>query len=194
MTQHFCTCHVLPMPPASLACCTTQLSLTLVCTLCSLASLMTWKTALLDIPFGGAKGGITVNPKELSLLELERLTRKFVQVRSSTAQDCLPSACKTRHSYASACTLAWSWLASPLKPAKYSSCQEGCGNYVLNCQHTHHLSLLDMSYSSATLTSLRIMLFLEFSLNFSSRTHSAQRTCRRSRTSSARTRTFPRPT
>ena len=47
----------------------------------SLASLMTWKTALLDIPFGGAKGGITVNPKKLSLLELEKLTRKFVQVR-----------------------------------------------------------------------------------------------------------------
>ena len=47
----------------------------------SLASLMTWKTALLDLPFGGAKGGITVNPKKLSLLELEKLTRKFVQVR-----------------------------------------------------------------------------------------------------------------
>lgn len=44
---------------------------------------MTWKTALLDIPFGGAKGGITVNPKELSVLELEKLTRKFVQVRAA---------------------------------------------------------------------------------------------------------------
>ena len=43
---------------------------------------MTWKTALLDIPFGGAKGGITVNPKELSVLELEKLTRKFVQART----------------------------------------------------------------------------------------------------------------
>lgn len=42
---------------------------------------MTWKTALLDLPFGGAKGGINVNPKELSVLELEKLTRKFVQVR-----------------------------------------------------------------------------------------------------------------
>lgn len=41
---------------------------------------MTWKTALLDLPFGGAKGGIAVNPKELSVLELEKLTRKFVQV------------------------------------------------------------------------------------------------------------------
>lgn len=43
----------------------------------SLASLMTWKTALVDVPFGGAKGGITCNPKEMSLGEVERLTRKF---------------------------------------------------------------------------------------------------------------------
>lgn len=45
----------------------------------SLASLMTWKTAVMDLPFGGAKGGITVDPKKLSERELERLTRKFVQ-------------------------------------------------------------------------------------------------------------------
>jgi len=44
----------------------------------ALATLMTWKTAVVDIPFGGAKGGIKVNPKELSAGELERLTRKFV--------------------------------------------------------------------------------------------------------------------
>jgi glutamate dehydrogenase (NAD(P)+) len=44
----------------------------------SLASLMTWKTALADIPFGGAKGGIQVDPTKLSERELERLTRKFV--------------------------------------------------------------------------------------------------------------------
>ena len=43
----------------------------------SLASLMTWKTALVDIPFGGAKGGITCDPSELSQVELERLTRRF---------------------------------------------------------------------------------------------------------------------
>lgn len=47
---------------------------------CSLASLMTWKTAVMDIPFGGAKGGITVDPKTLSERELEKLTRKLVQV------------------------------------------------------------------------------------------------------------------
>jgi glutamate dehydrogenase (NAD(P)+) len=44
----------------------------------SLASLMTWKTAVIDVPFGGAKGGITVDPKELSTAEVERLTRKFI--------------------------------------------------------------------------------------------------------------------
>jgi len=45
----------------------------------ALASLMTWKTALVNIPFGGAKGGIAVDPEELSSSEVERMTRKFVQ-------------------------------------------------------------------------------------------------------------------
>lgn len=44
-----------------------------------LATIMTWKTALMDIPFGGAKGGVAVDPKGLSRLELERLTRRFTQ-------------------------------------------------------------------------------------------------------------------
>ena len=43
----------------------------------SLATLMTWKTALLDIPYGGGKGGIAINPEEYSVHELERLSRKF---------------------------------------------------------------------------------------------------------------------
>jgi len=43
----------------------------------ALARLMTWKTALLDIPFGGAKGGITVDPRHMSKGELERMTRVF---------------------------------------------------------------------------------------------------------------------
>ena len=44
----------------------------------ALASLMTWKTAIVDIPFGGAKGGIAVDPGELSTPELERMTRRFM--------------------------------------------------------------------------------------------------------------------
>jgi glutamate dehydrogenase (NAD(P)+) len=44
----------------------------------SLASLMTWKTAVVNLPYGGAKGGIAVDPGQLSLRELEMLTRKFV--------------------------------------------------------------------------------------------------------------------
>jgi glutamate dehydrogenase (NAD(P)+) len=43
-----------------------------------LASLMTWKTAVVNLPYGGAKGGIAVDPTQLSVKELERLTRKFV--------------------------------------------------------------------------------------------------------------------
>ena len=41
------------------------------------SALMTWKTALLDVPFGGAKGGVRVDPKALSASELERLCRSF---------------------------------------------------------------------------------------------------------------------
>lgn len=43
----------------------------------ALASMMTWKCALMEIPFGGAKGGIKCNPRELSVHELRRLTRRF---------------------------------------------------------------------------------------------------------------------
>jgi glutamate dehydrogenase (NAD(P)+) len=46
----------------------------------SLAALMTWKTAVVNIPFGGAKGGVACDPKHLSPAELERLTRTFVSM------------------------------------------------------------------------------------------------------------------
>ncbi|MFM8293965.1 MAG: NADP-specific glutamate dehydrogenase, partial [Microcystaceae cyanobacterium] len=45
----------------------------------SLAFWMTFKCALLNLPFGGAKGGITLNPKELSKPELERLSRGYIE-------------------------------------------------------------------------------------------------------------------
>ena len=45
----------------------------------SLAFWMTFKAALLNLPFGGAKGGITLNPKELSKQELERLSRGYIE-------------------------------------------------------------------------------------------------------------------
>ncbi len=41
------------------------------------AALMTWKTALLDVPFGGGKGGVKVDPKQLSEEELQRLCRSY---------------------------------------------------------------------------------------------------------------------
>ncbi|WP_017325721.1 Glu/Leu/Phe/Val dehydrogenase [Synechococcus sp. PCC 7336] len=44
----------------------------------SLAFWMTFKCAVVDLPFGGAKGGVTLNPKELSKFELERLSRGYI--------------------------------------------------------------------------------------------------------------------
>lgn len=45
----------------------------------ALASLMTWKTALIDVPFGGAKGGVTVDPATLSDREREELIRRWTR-------------------------------------------------------------------------------------------------------------------
>ncbi|HJR54291.1 MAG TPA: Glu/Leu/Phe/Val dehydrogenase dimerization domain-containing protein, partial [Gemmatimonadota bacterium] len=45
----------------------------------ALASIMTWKTAVVDIPFGGAKGGIQVDPKPMSQNELKQMTRRYTE-------------------------------------------------------------------------------------------------------------------
>lgn len=48
-------------------------------TIRALAAWMTWKTAVVDIPLGGGKGGVTCNPKELSPTEQERLARGYIR-------------------------------------------------------------------------------------------------------------------
>ncbi len=45
----------------------------------ALAAWMTWKTAVVDIPLGGGKGGVICNPKEMSQYELERLSRQYIR-------------------------------------------------------------------------------------------------------------------
>ena len=45
----------------------------------ALAMLLTWKTALLDLPFGGAKGGIQLDPLQLSKRELNAVTRRHTR-------------------------------------------------------------------------------------------------------------------
>ncbi len=45
----------------------------------ALAAWMTWKTSIVDVPLGGGKGGVICNPKELSIGELERLSRAYIQ-------------------------------------------------------------------------------------------------------------------
>lgn len=44
----------------------------------ALAAIMTWKCALMGLPYGGSKGGVTCDPKEMSHGELERMTRRYV--------------------------------------------------------------------------------------------------------------------
>jgi glutamate dehydrogenase (NAD(P)+) len=51
-------------------------------TIRALACWMTWKTAVVDLPLGGSKGGIRCNPKILSVMELERLSREYIRAIS----------------------------------------------------------------------------------------------------------------
>ena len=65
----------------------------------ALAMWMTWKCALMNIPFGGAKGGVICNPKELSELELQKLTRRYTS-EITTRQ--VPTSCAERPASAAA--------------------------------------------------------------------------------------------
>jgi glutamate dehydrogenase (NAD(P)+) len=51
-------------------------------TIRALACWMTWKTAVVDLPLGGSKGGVRCNPKKLSETELERLSREYIRAIS----------------------------------------------------------------------------------------------------------------
>ena len=50
----------------------------------ALSAWMTWKTAVVDIPLGGGKGGVTCNPKNLSAMETQRLARAYIRAVAST--------------------------------------------------------------------------------------------------------------
>ncbi|MEX2294206.1 MAG: Glu/Leu/Phe/Val dehydrogenase dimerization domain-containing protein [Acidimicrobiales bacterium] len=124
----------------------------------ALASLMTWKTALLDLPFGGAKGGVEVDPSEMSQGELQRLTRRFTNgiqhilgvYRDIPAPDVntnaqtmawMMDAFSSSHGYSPAIV-----TGKPVglggAPGREAATGRGCV-YVLNAYCTHHA--LDLS-------------------------------------------------
>ena len=86
----------------------------------ALAMWMTWKSAVIDIPYGGAKGGVICNPKEMSMDEKERLTRRYT---AAIADEIGPYVdILAPDMYTDAQVMAWimdtySQLKGPLQPA-----------------------------------------------------------------------------
>ena len=120
----------------------------------SLASLNTWKAALMNVPFGGAKGGIAVDPKLLSERENEKLTRKFINVSEpiimlhAAAAVCCSSVCRSlspghprhhhrfvdlllTHTFAERRACWRSWAPPRISPAPTSGRMSGTCEHVV---------------------------------------------------------------
>lgn len=107
---HVVCCHQEDMRVCVLLVCVCARMRPNMCVACSLASLNTWKTAVMDVPFGGAKGGVMVSPEELSARELEKLTRKLVLVSRAVA--------------------CWGWLVGCFNLARFSRQPTGHADVV----------------------------------------------------------------
>lgn len=82
-----------------------------------LAALMTWKCAVVDIPFGGAKGGIICDPTTMSTNELKQLTtgyaRAIMPISARTKISLLPMSTPTNRPWPG----CWKWRAWTIKPS-----------------------------------------------------------------------------
>ena len=78
----------------------------------ALASWMTWKCAVVNIPFGGAKGGVICDPKKMSIGELERMTRRYT---SELIEFLGPGEGRTRPRTSTPTSRPWpgSWTPTP---------------------------------------------------------------------------------
>ena len=124
---------------------------------------MTGKTALMNIPFGGAKGGVNCDPQQMSQGELERMTRKFVArihhllgpYRDIPAPDVntnpqvmawILDEYSSRHGYSPACVTG--------KPLELGGCPDESSNWTGRM----HILAEHMQYRGRSLRGLRVVL------------------------------------